>query len=56
MRLRTLLADDRGSVMVEYLVLVGVVALLGLSAFTLFGQETSSVVQGEGADVAQMGF
>jgi hypothetical protein len=37
-------------------VLVGVVALLALQAFSIFGQGVSGTVGKEGADVAKLGF
>jgi Flp pilus assembly pilin Flp len=50
------LNDDRGGAVVEYLILVGVVALLAIHAFTVFGTDTSTVVHAEGANVAKLGF
>jgi hypothetical protein len=49
-------ADATGSALVEYLVLVGVVALLAIQAFTIFGQDASTTIGKEGADVAKLGF
>lgn len=45
-----------GSAAVEYVVLVGVVALLALHAFSVFGTEAASTVRSEGADVSKLGF
>jgi Flp pilus assembly pilin Flp len=53
---RRSLADATGSALVEYLLLVGVVALLALQAFSVFGQDVSGTVGKEGADVAKLGF
>jgi hypothetical protein len=50
------LGDDRGAVFVEYLIVVGVVALLAIHAFSVFGTKSSTVVRQEGADVAKLGF
>jgi Flp pilus assembly pilin Flp len=50
------LSDDRGGALVEYLILVGVVALLAIHAFTVFGTDTSTVIHEEGANVAKLGF
>ena len=50
------LADATGSALVEYLLLVGVVALLAIQAFTVFGQDASGTIGKEGADVAKLGF
>jgi Flp pilus assembly pilin Flp len=49
-------ADTRGSAAVEYVVLVGVVALLALHAFTVFGTDASSTIRQQGADVSKLGF
>lgn len=49
------LADDRGGDLVEYIVLVAVVALLSIFAFAIFGSDSSTVVNRQGADVALMG-
>jgi Flp pilus assembly pilin Flp len=48
--------DDRGEAFVEYVILVGVVALLAIHAFTVFGTDTSTVIHQEGANVAKLGF
>lgn len=53
---RRWLGESRGSALVEYLVLVGVVALLAIQAFSIFGQDVSGVVGKEGANVAKLGF
>src|SRR5262245_49724740 len=39
------IADSRGSSLVEYLLIVGCVALLGLAGFRLFGAEVQSKAQ-----------
>ena len=51
-----LVGDTRGSALLEYIVLVGVVALLGIAAFTGYGTDVSSAVHREGVDVSQLGF
>ena len=48
--------DDHGAAVVEYVILVGVVALLAIHAFSVFGTDTSTVIHQEGADVAKLGF
>jgi Flp pilus assembly pilin Flp len=48
--------ESRGNAFVEYVILVGVVALLAIHAFSVFGTGTSTVVREQGADVAKMGF
>jgi Flp pilus assembly pilin Flp len=49
------LAEERGGDFAEYVVLVAVVALLSIFAFAIFGHDSSTVVNRQGADVAQMG-
>ncbi len=50
------LSEAKGSALVEYLILVGVVALLAIHAFATFGGDVSGVVGQQGADVAKLGF
>jgi Flp pilus assembly pilin Flp len=45
---RTLLGDTRGSNTVEYIIIVGVVALLSIPAFTEFGSTVSKTVEDQG--------
>lgn len=42
--------------MVQYIVLVAVIALSGIAAFTDFGQDTSHTIEQQGPNVARMGF
>jgi Flp pilus assembly pilin Flp len=53
--LRDLARDERGAALTEYLILVGVVALLALHAFSVFGADASTVIRNEGADLALLG-
>jgi Flp pilus assembly pilin Flp len=60
-RARTNLIDDtRGSHLVEYLVLVGVIALLSIPAFRHFGNDAGNTVKDQGTLVEgllpKMGF
>jgi Flp pilus assembly pilin Flp len=51
-RLRSILRDTRGANMVEYMVIVGVVALLGIAAFTAFGEKIQEKIKEEGTKVS----
>ena len=50
-----LLRDTRGASLVEYIILVGVVALLCVSAFKAFGGKIQSKVNDQGSKVDQIG-
>jgi Flp pilus assembly pilin Flp len=57
--LRWLLAalrETAGASLVEYIVIVGVVALLALFAFSTFGDDANGGLANAGADVAKLGF
>jgi pilus assembly protein Flp/PilA len=43
-RIRKLLRDTRGANMVEYIIIVGLVAFLAIAGFTIFGQNITSKV------------
>jgi Flp pilus assembly pilin Flp len=43
--------DEKGATMVEYILLVGVVALLSIVAFTTFGQDVQAKIKDEGSAV-----
>ena len=49
--LRNLLADRKGANMVEYMIIVGVVALLSIAAFTTFGENVQGKIKEEGGKV-----
>ena len=53
-------SDTRGSNYVEYMILVGVIALLAIPAFTAFGGRASATIRDEGTLVdkalPKMGF
>lgn len=49
--LRTLFADRRGANLVEYIILVGVVALLALAAFRFFGKSVRATVDKQSVHV-----
>jgi pilus assembly protein Flp/PilA len=48
---RNLLADKRGANMVEYIILVGVVALIALAGFKIFGQKVNSKINDQASTV-----
>ena len=43
--------DTRGAGFVEYIILVGVVALFGVGAYTFFGDEVDAKVREQGQNV-----
>jgi Flp pilus assembly pilin Flp len=49
---RALVKDDRGANMVEYMIIVGVVALLSIVAFTEFGSKVQEKIKDEGGKVS----
>jgi pilus assembly protein Flp/PilA len=50
--LRSLLRDCRGANMVEYMIIVGVIALCALAAFETFGDKVKKKIEEEGGKVA----
>ena len=50
-----LLADTRGAGLVEYIVLVGVIALVAMSGFQWFGDKVNTKAHDLGDDVEQIG-
>ena len=53
-RLRTLARDARGAGMIEYIIIVGVVALGAQTAFRAFGRSVSDKVKQQGDAVASI--
>ena len=45
MRLRTLLGNTRGANLVEYVILVGVIALVALAGFKSFGKSINTKIK-----------
>jgi pilus assembly protein Flp/PilA len=43
--------DERGATLVEYLILVGLVAIAAFAAFQIFGQDIKTVITGQGNTV-----
>jgi pilus assembly protein Flp/PilA len=48
---RALVKDDRGANMVEYMIIVGVIALVSIAAFSAFGDSVKGKIQEEGGKV-----
>ena len=51
-RLMQMVEDTRGANFVEYMIIVGVVALLAIAAFTTFGQNVQDKITEEGTAVS----
>jgi pilus assembly protein Flp/PilA len=52
--LNRLLKDDRGANMVEYIILVGVVAILAMAGFKYFGSSVQAKIQAQGDTVGSV--
>jgi Flp pilus assembly pilin Flp len=50
-RSRKLMSDTRGANLVEYIILVGVVAILCIAGFKIFGQAVSGKIEKQGGAV-----
>jgi Flp pilus assembly pilin Flp len=50
-QLKRLVQDTRGANFVEYMIIVGVVALLAIAAFTTFGSDVQQKITDEGGKV-----
>jgi len=48
---KSLLKDTRGANLVEYIILVGVVALIALAGFKVFGQKVDAKIQQQSGTV-----
>jgi pilus assembly protein Flp/PilA len=51
---RDFLKDTRGANLVEYIILVGVVALLALAGFRIFGTNVDAKIKSQGTDVTNI--
>ena len=51
---KTLLRDQRGANLVEYIILVGVVALIALAGFKVFGQRVDTKVKRQADTVGEI--
>jgi pilus assembly protein Flp/PilA len=43
--------DDRGATMIEYVIMVGIVALIAYGGFQMFGQKVKSQIETQGNSV-----
>jgi len=53
-RINKFLKDTRGANMVEYIILVGVVAILAMAGFKLFGGQVQAKIQAQGNTVGSV--
>ncbi len=54
-KLNTFLKDNRGANLVEYIILVGVIALIAIAGFKVFGEKVDKKVQEQAGKVEQIG-
>lgn len=54
-KVRTLIKDTRGANLVEYIILVGVIALIALAGFKIFGKTVMSKVEKQASKVQDIG-
>jgi len=54
-KVQKLLRDNAGANLVEYIILVGVIALIAIVAFQMFGQKITDKVNEQGAKVESIG-
>jgi len=47
--------DIKGANMVEYIILVGVIALVAIAGFKIFGEKVDSKIQEQSSKVEQIG-
>jgi pilus assembly protein Flp/PilA len=50
-----LLKDNNGANLVEYIILVGVIALIAIAGFKIFGEKVNSKIQEQSNKVEQIG-
>lgn len=53
--MKNLRSDTQGANLVEYIILVGIVALLSIAAFKVFGTKVQAKIQEQGGKVEQIG-
>ena len=51
MRTQRFLKDTRGANLVEYIILVGVIALIAIAGFKMFGTKVQDKIQEQGGSV-----
>lgn len=49
-----LLRDTRGANMVEYIIIVGLVAIIAIAGFTAFGGQVSTAITGQGTTISNI--
>lgn len=54
-KIRHLIKDTRGANLVEYIILVGVIALIALAGFKIFGAKVMNKIQAQANKVSQIG-
>jgi len=54
-KLVKLLKYNRGANLVEYIILVGVIALVAIAGFKIFGEKVDSKIQEQSSKVEQIG-
>jgi len=54
-KLNKLIKDNLGANLVEYIILVGVIALVALAGFKIFGEKVDSKIQEQSNKVEQIG-
>jgi len=54
-RIQQFLRDNRGANLVEYIILVGVIALIAIAGFKIFGEKVDEKVQEQAGKVEQIG-
>jgi Flp pilus assembly pilin Flp len=53
--IRNLVKDTKGANMVEYIILVGVIAVIAIMGFNYFGDKVDKTVRGQGEAVERVG-
>jgi pilus assembly protein Flp/PilA len=53
-RINSFLKDTRGANMVEYIILVGVVAILAMAGFKYFGSSVQAKIQAQGDTIGSV--
>jgi pilus assembly protein Flp/PilA len=54
-KLNKLVRDSRGANLVEYIILVGVIALIALAGFKIFGKNVDQKIQDQAGKVSAIG-
>lgn len=52
---KRLFRDQRGANLVEYIILVGVIALVAIAGFKIFGNKTREKIDQQASSVSQIG-